>query len=107
MKDRRILFLNRGVDDLSDYLVDSLFIGLRKIFGSNLIDYPKINRMYEGFFYNDGGRHIKEEFYGKGFTLYGYMNDIIVDRTDIELKIKAKFFVNHIFLRTLEIKLKH
>tara|TARA_Y100000593_G_scaffold93801_1_gene190085 strand:- start:3187 stop:3969 length:783 start_codon:yes stop_codon:yes gene_type:complete len=48
--------------------------------------------MYDGFFYKDGGMYSKNEFYGKGFSLYGYMEDIKVDRLDIEQKIKSKFY---------------
>jgi hypothetical protein len=80
----KILYISSGSPD---YQSDMIFHGLRNLFGSNVIDYPKIEYMYNNFF--------EEEIvttYGKGFTIYRTLEDIKVDRTDIFKKIRDKFF---------------
>jgi len=70
-----------------DYLNDCVFHGFRTLFGSDCVDVAKNESMYKGA--TDGNR---DKMYGKGFTLYGLLDDISVDRTDIESKIKHKNF---------------
>jgi len=62
-----------------DYLQDSILIGLRELFTSDLIDFPKKNCLYENN--ND------ENIYGKGFTLYNYLKNIEINRKDIKKRI--------------------
>jgi hypothetical protein len=71
----RVLFLS---PDLEDYLADGLLHGLRELLGERLVDYPKHEVMYrscpEGTL-----RSIR----GRGFTLYGRLDDIPVSRARV------------------------
>ena len=69
-----------------DYMSDTIFHGGRSLLGENFIDAKKINFMYDDYV---GFEHI----YGKGFTLYGKLNnEIKIDRDNIEEKIENKYF---------------
>jgi hypothetical protein len=68
----QILFVNPNFED---YLSDSLFHGLRTLLGGNVVDFPKAEYMYRSYPKDDKGR-----LYGRGFTLYGLLDDIEVDR---------------------------
>ena len=68
----KILFLNPGRED---YLGDGLFHGLRTLLGSEVVDYPKMDFAYDTY---PSGR--RSALYGHGFTLYGLLEDIAVDR---------------------------
>lgn len=68
----RILFLTA---DHEDYLADGLLHGLRTLLGADIVDYPKA-----GFLYDSYPRERRDELYGRGFTLYGLLPDIDVDR---------------------------
>jgi hypothetical protein len=74
-------------DSDADYLSDSLFHGLRSILGNEVIDFPKVDRMYKTYPPKD-----RSSLYGRGFTLYGLLEDIPVDRSDIESKLRNDFF---------------
>lgn len=65
-----VLFLTGDTDD---YLSDSLFHGLRAILGPRVVDFPKREISYRS--YPD-----VERLYGRGFTLYGLLDDEPVDR---------------------------
>ena len=72
----------------TDYLSDPILIGLRKIYGSNCVDYPKRDILYK-----DCNRESIESIRGFGFTLYtGLLDDIDVDRFDIQGKLENKYF---------------
>lgn len=87
----KILFLsNIGLPPTfphEDYLNDMVFHGFRSLFGADCVDVAKNKSMYKGYRDNPD-----KPMYGKGFTLYGTLDDIKVDREDIESKIKNKFF---------------
>jgi hypothetical protein len=68
----RILFL---FPSFEDYLADSLFHGLRTTLGDRVVDYPK-----RDFLYNTYPPEARSRIYGRGFTLYGLLPDIPVDR---------------------------
>lgn len=69
-----------------DYMSDTIFHGGRSLLGENFIDAKKINFMYDDYV---GFEHI----YGKGFTLYGKLdNQIKIDRNNINEKIQNKYF---------------
>jgi hypothetical protein len=67
-----------------DYLCDALFHGMRSHFGTEVVDVGRLSYMYKG----------AETYllYGKGFSLYGLIEEGAVDRTDIESKIANRFF---------------
>ena len=58
-----------------DYLGDGLFHGLRTLFGADVVDFPKSEPMYGSF-----GAERQAGLRGHGFTLYGLLDDIHVDR---------------------------
>jgi hypothetical protein len=69
----RVLFLSPRREE---YLADSVFHGLRSLLGDRAVDYPKHEIMY---------RSCPEESIrrarGHGFTLYGLLEDIEIDRS--------------------------
>jgi len=67
-----VLFLNANGED---YLADSLFHGLRRLLGDRVVDVPRRDALYEDFPLDERG-----SLYGKGFTLYGRLPEIAVDR---------------------------
>lgn len=68
----RVLFLFPSYED---YLADSLFHGLRTLLGDRAVDYPKRAFLYDTYPPEDRAR-----MYGRGFTLYGLLPDVPVDR---------------------------
>ncbi len=78
----KILFISNG--DAPDYQNDMVFHGGRNLLGADFVDVNKLWYMYD----------TKPEvpLYGRGFTLYGRLPDINVERDDIEYKIKNNFF---------------
>jgi hypothetical protein len=85
----RILYISGGQG--SDYLCDMLFHGLRNELGPDVVDFERIWYLYADEFRE--GRHDRSELYGRGFTLYGLLGpDPGVDRTDLEQKIRTKYF---------------
>lgn len=68
----RILFLHPGRED---YLADGLFHGLRTLLGAEVVDYPKIDFAYDTY-----PAERRTALYGRGFTLYGLLEDLPVDR---------------------------
>jgi hypothetical protein len=81
----KILYLSKA--DHIDYLDDCLFIGLRELFGSDVVDYNERLHCYEDF-----GTNIAQTMYGKGMTVTKVLPKTQVDRTDITNKIKTNFF---------------
>ena len=88
-----ILFLTNPEED---YLSDSILHGLRKIYGSNVIDYPKCEPLYDNC--ND---RIFKNVRGNGFTLYKTLPDIEIDRYHIFEKIKNNYF-EYIFFGNIQ-----
>ena len=85
----RILYISGGQGP--DYLCDMLFHGLRSELGADVVDAERIWYMYAGEF--GEGRHDRSKLYGRGFTMYGLLGpDSSVDRTDLEHKVRAKYF---------------
>jgi hypothetical protein len=68
----RVLFLSPPGED---YLADSLFHGLRTLLGSEAVDHPKHEIVYSSY-----PREKRERLYGRGFTLYGLLEDVPVER---------------------------
>jgi len=79
----KILFFTSSFED---YLQDQLIIGLRSLFGSNLVDYPQKKVLYAN------SKKRKENLYGCGFTIWKTLPDIEVDREKIKDRIKSNEF---------------
>lgn len=85
----RILYISGAQGP--DYQCDMLFHGLRTEFGDDVVDIERLWYMYSEEF--GEGRHDRSQLYGRGFTLYGLLgSDAGVDRTDIEQKIRTRYF---------------
>ncbi len=80
----KILFL--GLDADGDYLKTAILIGLKQINPAIVIDFPKVDLIYTNYQGNT------KNMWGKGFTRTKVINDVSVDRTDIENRIKNKEF---------------
>ena len=82
----KILFISPT--NIPEYQCDAVFHGLRSLFGNNVVDVNKITYMYNSF-----PEEEKTKLYGKGFTLYGLLDDDgNIDRSDLESKIKNQYF---------------
>ena len=73
-----------------EYLDDMLLNGLRSLYGTDVVDHPRMDHMYADTF-STGTRQLTD-LVGRGISLYGYMDDSSVDRTDIEGKIRSGYF---------------
>jgi hypothetical protein len=80
----KILYINSGSPD---YLADTLFHGLRKLYGVDVVDCPKMDHMYSNSFPES-----EMKTWGKGFTIFRTLEDIDVDRNHIFKKINDKYF---------------
>jgi hypothetical protein len=80
----QILFVHPGHED---YLADGLFHGLRGLVGADVVDFPKIDFAYETY-----PVERRDELYGRGFTLYGLLPDIPVDRHRVMIRARAGEF---------------
>jgi len=77
----RILFINPNYED---YLADGVFHGLRSLLGADVVDFPKAEYLYDS-----AGAAVLSRLRGHGFTLYGLLPDLPMER-------------NHVWLRALE-----
>jgi hypothetical protein len=80
----RILFITTSAED---YLADGVLHGLRSLYGASVVDYPKAEPLYKNC--------LEESFArvrGRGFTLYRTLDDIPVDRHNIEDRLKSGEF---------------
>lgn len=85
----KILFLTEG--KLPDYQSDMILHGLRAS-GYDVVDYPQSWYMYKDLKERYWSQRITPEGYGKGFTINGTLDNIDIDRGDIEEKIVNKIF---------------
>jgi hypothetical protein len=69
-----VLFL---ADPAEDYVADTLFHGLRTLLGAGAVDYPKREAMYRSM-----PDERRRTLYGRGFTVYGLLDDIPLERAD-------------------------
>jgi len=81
----KILYLTKG--DHVDYQNDSLLIGLKEIYGSDVVDYNKQEHNYVTFPIEKA-----QNMYGMGMSVTRVLPDLEVDRTDITSKIKNKYY---------------
>src|SRR5579872_401349 len=85
----RILYISPA--ERPDYLCDMVFHGLRSEWGPDVVDVDRVWYMYADEF--GEGRHDRSQLYGRGLTLFGLLPpDTGVDRTDIEQKIRTRYF---------------
>lgn len=68
----RIAYINPARED---YLGDSVFHGLRTVLGEDVVDFPKIEYAYDTY-----PTEWHDRLYGHGFTLYGLLPDLALDR---------------------------
>ncbi|HEY3866348.1 MAG TPA: glycosyltransferase [Solirubrobacteraceae bacterium] len=71
----RILFVNPNHED---YLGDGIFHGLRALLGARVVDYPKAEYLYDTL-----SSGVLRRVRGGGFTLYGLLPDLEVDRDHV------------------------
>ncbi len=64
----KVIFFHNNI---SDYLEDGLFHGLRSLLGSNCVDVPRYDCMYAPL-----PEGIRAKLRGRGFTLYGLLEDM-------------------------------
>ncbi|MDR3623318.1 MAG: hypothetical protein P4L85_28555 [Paludisphaera borealis] len=79
----KILYLTHPKED---YLQDNLLCGLRQVLGADLVDYPRKSAVYK-----DDPRP-SSMLYGCGFTAWKVLDEIAVDRDDIDRKVTKKYF---------------
>jgi hypothetical protein len=80
----RILFLTTPHED---YLADSLLHGLKSLLGAEVVDFPKAEFLYDTY-----PSERRRALYGNGFSLYGLLPDIDVDRSGaIERAVAGEF----------------
>lgn len=77
----KILFLSKAAPD---YQADMLFHGLRTLYGTDVVDAERRYFMYKGA--------DTQSLYGRGFTLYGLLDEGQVDRDDIPAKIASRYY---------------
>jgi len=80
----KILFLSRSLSP--DYMKECLLIGLKEILGDRVIDALKIDYIYTNY-----PRDTKK-LYGKGFSYTKIIEDLPVDRSNLEQRIQNKEF---------------
>jgi hypothetical protein len=68
----RVLFVTPNFDD---FLSDGLLHGLRSLLGDDVVDFPKAEAMYDTY-----PAEWRERLHGHGFTLYGLLEDLPIDR---------------------------
>jgi hypothetical protein len=81
----KILYISKG--DHVDYQDDCLFIGLKELFGDDVVDVNKRSHIYTSY-----DKEAAKKLYGMGMTVTRVLPDTEIDRTDIGSKIKHKYF---------------
>lgn len=81
----KILYVSKG--DHVDYQDDCLFIGLKELFGADIVDVNKREHLYTSY-----PEEAAKKLYGMGMTVTRQLPDLDVDRTDISNKIRSKYF---------------
>ena len=84
----KVLFLAR---DYIDYQAETLFHGLRSLFGKNVVDYPKRQWMYRKPSHADE-KAARSVIYGKGFSYAFLLPDLEVDRSQVEEQIRQHHY---------------
>jgi hypothetical protein len=74
-----------------DYLCDTIFHGLNQIPELEVTDVDRLWYMYKHEFQPIGNRHL-HDLYGRGFTVWGLMQESSVNRNNVEKQIKNHYF---------------
>jgi hypothetical protein len=87
----KILFVSKF--DLPDFQSDMVFHGLRSLYGEDCIDSNEAWYMYHNM-RSSWNERVPENgmSYGRGFTLYGRLPKLDIDRTNIKEKIVDRYF---------------
>lgn len=87
----KFLMLTRSHEGHGEYLSDMILHGLR-FSEHEIIDYPRTWYMYHADLNKEGFDPVGNVS-GNGFTIFGTLpDDSLVDRTDIDNKIRSKYF---------------
>lgn len=81
----KILYI--GTPTNSDFMSDTLFHGLRSLFGDGVVDAVRIDYMYD-----DYPQELLKHHHGRGFTLTKKLKNEFIDRSDLDKKIKTRYF---------------
>ncbi len=84
----RILYLTSPGED---YLQDQILLGLRESLGGQVLDYPRKIVLYRNC------PVPRRELYGRGFTIWKLLDDIQLDREDLNRRIEDGEFETLIF----------
>ena len=74
-----------------DYLCDTIFHGLRSVLGEDVVDAHRLWHLYKKDLDEEPEKFKK--LWGKGFTTYGLLPDLDVDRNDILNNIFSNFCI--------------
>lgn len=83
----KVLYITYGSPD---YLGDCILHGLYNLLGSDLTHTDPYKQMYQEF--TSAEELSINEFYGRGFTVYNTLPRYLNDNSDIENKIKKRYF---------------
>ncbi len=90
----KILYLSN--DASPDYLRCCILIGLKELLQDRIIDFPKIEHIYKNYTGNILRFYLSnlygKRLYGKGMSYTKIIDDIPIDRSNIEQRIKNKEF---------------
>jgi hypothetical protein len=89
----KILFIGNNAV-LPDYLHDSVFHGLRELGGDSIIDANKLWYLYKdaNLFNDENFENIRKSLHGWGYTYGGNLENLNIDRTNINEKIQSLYF---------------
>jgi hypothetical protein len=89
----KILFIGNNAV-LPDYLHDSVFHGLRELYGESVVDANKLWYLYKdtNLFDQENFETMRKPLHGWGYTYGGNLDNLNIDRTDIHQKIKSLYF---------------
>lgn len=79
----RILYLTSPVQD---YLEDQLLLGLRSLYGADVVDHPKKEVMYRSC------PTPASKLYGCGFSIWKQLDEIEIDRSGVEHELRSGSF---------------
>jgi hypothetical protein len=84
MSQPRVLYFTSAVED---YLSDSLLHGLKSVLGTEVVDFPK-----NEIIYSSSSEELRAAGHGRGFTLYGLLEDQPVARFRALERLKRREF---------------